>query len=60
MSKDENGLIVLDDDDMRGIDVLIAALNTHVINAGSYTVQEASKFVREWEYIRRPHARDGY
>lgn len=60
MSKDEDGLIVLDDDDIRGVDALIATLDIHVRDSRSYTVQEASRFVREWEYIRRPYARDDY
>lgn len=58
MTKDEDGLIVLDDDDIRGVDALIATLDIHVKGSRSYTVQEASRFVREWEYMRRPHARD--
>jgi hypothetical protein len=58
MIKDGYGFIVLDDDDMRGIDSLISALDKHIREKTSYTLQEASRFVREWEYIRRPHARD--
>jgi hypothetical protein len=58
MIKDDDGSIVLDDDDMRGVDSLILALDKHIREKTSYTLQEVSKFVREWEYIRRPHARD--
>jgi hypothetical protein len=58
MSKDDDGFIVLNDDDMRDVDSLISALDKHIREKTSYTLQEVSRFVREWEYIRRPHARD--
>lgn len=60
MTRDLDDRLVLDDEDERGIDALIATLDIHVRGERSYTVQEATKFVREWEYIHRPHARDTY
>jgi hypothetical protein len=58
MTRDDDDRLVLDDDDERGINALIATLDIHVRGQRSYTVQEATKFVREWEYIHRPHARE--
>jgi hypothetical protein len=58
MTKDKDGFVILDNDDMCGVNALIATLDMHSRDKGSYTIQEASRFVREWEYIRRPHARE--
>ena len=53
MLVENNGLIVLDEEDIRGIDALIATLDIHVKGGRSFTIQEATHFVREWECVRR-------
>lgn len=48
MTHNPDGSITLTQAERRGIDALIAAADRHAREAGVYTSQEMTEFVRKW------------